>query len=90
MSAGKDDESYHIHSMQMSAIVDVATKAMGESGFDLSVEQNHILIKNQDGQNLLELGALVEIIILKAAEMNLYARVESKTDQTIVLVVSKR
>lgn len=89
-SASEADPAYVIHPLQMNSIAAVAKRLDFCDEFDLIINGPEILVTSKCHEKSLHLGMLVETLILKAAEMNLYASVESETAGSVTINVTKR
>ena len=89
-STVETDPAYVIHPMQMSSIAAIAKRLDFCDEFDLEINGPQILVTAKCNEKSLHLGMLVETLILKAAEMNLCAGVESETAGSVTINVTKR
>lgn len=89
-STTEDDPSYAIHPMQMSSIAAIAKRLDFCDEFDLDINGPQIHLTAKCHEKSLHLGMLVEALILKAAEMNLYASVETESTASVTIKVTKR
>ena len=84
-STAEADPAYVIHPMQMSSIAAIAKRLDFCDEFDLDINGPQIHLTAKCHEKSLHLGMLVETLILKAAEMNLCAAVESgNLDESII------
>lgn len=89
-SASEDDPAYVIHPMQMSSIAAIAKRLDFCDEFDLDINGPQIHLTAKCHEKSLHLGMLVEALILKAAEMNLCASVETESTAFVTIKVTKR